>query len=246
MGVVNARVFGVVEPVPQREARDRESENRAHLERGAPVLDRGGVTHAANVDGGDRRDHRDGHEVVGERGERGELTRIVRERHRECRRGARVDRQEQRPAEQECRQTAERLTHVDVAAARVGKHGAELAECERAQQGEYAPDDPDDQSHADVPARLAQHRPRHGEDTRTDRGADDDEDEVAERQDAGQLPHRPRHVRARGQWPWPLVRSSPCHRYPAFAPQPQSSASPLPRGRERPPGGPAARTSGRP
>jgi hypothetical protein len=74
----------------------------------------------------------------------------VSERHRERRGGSRVDRQEQGPAEEERRHTAERLTHVDVAASRVGEHGPELAERKRAQQGEHAPDDPDHQSHADV------------------------------------------------------------------------------------------------
>ena len=134
--------------VTQHEARASQRENRSHLQRRAPVLDGGRVADAPDVHGGHGGDHRDTGEPVGQGGEGDQLAQIVRERYGERRGRAGVDRQEQRPAEQERGQGAECLAYVDVAATGVGQHGAELAERERAEQREHAAEKPDEQRHA--------------------------------------------------------------------------------------------------
>src|SRR5439155_45630 len=99
--------------VAQNKSSHRQREDCSDLEGGAPVLHGRRVPHSPDVDGRDGGDHGYAGELVGDRRERDQLTQVVRERHRERRRRARVDRQEQGPAEQERGQTPKRLTHVD-------------------------------------------------------------------------------------------------------------------------------------
>ena len=187
------------------------------------------MPHAADVDRGDRADHRDTREPARDGPERHELTQVVREGHRQGRGRAGVDREKQCPAEEKRRHRTERLAHVDVAPACVREHGAELTEGERAEQRQHAARDPDKQGHAEVAPRLSQHGARDQEDARADGGADDDEGEIAQSQDAPQLA---RH-RGRPTVAWPPRRrprgSSPYPRGPACAPPPRVSPAPTAR-----------------
>src|SRR2546422_2736345 len=74
----------------------------------------------------------------------------------------------------------------------IGQHRAELAEGEGAQQCQDAPQKPDEQSHAQVSAGLTHYRAWYREDPRADRCTDHDENQIAEREDAGELARRRR------------------------------------------------------
>src|SRR5439155_336665 len=110
------------------------------------------------------------------------------EGHGQRRRRTGVDREEQRPAEQERGERAERLAHVDVTAPRIRQHCPERTKGELTEQREHAAHDPHDESEAHVTDRLPQHGSGHGKDARADCGADHDEDEVAQREDTGEIP----------------------------------------------------------
>ncbi len=118
---------------------DRE---RREFEHGKDVLrDRGG-TYAGVVDAGEQHDrgdserHREPVRQVKQR------KRIVGECHRHRGDGARRDDEHQRPAVQKCRQRAEGLAQIDVAAAGTGTPLAQLAPAKRADQRNYATDHP--------------------------------------------------------------------------------------------------------
>src|SRR5207248_6889220 len=67
-------------------------------------------------------------------------------------------------------------------------HCPELSKGERTEQREHAAHDPHDERDAQVTARLPQHGSGHRKDARADCGADHDEDEVAQREDTGEIP----------------------------------------------------------
>ena len=84
-------------------------------------------------------------------------------------------------------QAAERIADVEVQPTRIRLGGAHLRVRERAEERQHAGDDPHQERQAHVTPGLAEHRPGNQEDPRADHRADDDEDQIGETEDAGEV-----------------------------------------------------------
>ena len=119
------------------------------------------------------------------RSRRAELDEVMGERGGQSRHRAAADHQELDPAEQERRQGPVSRAEVDIEAAGLGQHRAQLGQCQRARPAEDPADDPDQNDPAHE-RHVVGHLRRDQEDPRTDHRADDDAERVDRPQDPGQ------------------------------------------------------------
>jgi len=116
------------------EGQDHEPEHDRHLRERHHVLRDHAFAHPEDVDGGQRRDRADRHELRAARRERHEMSEVAGERDSHRGDGGGLDDGEQRPAVEESPERAEGAAQVDVEPSRLGQRRAQLGDGERAAQ----------------------------------------------------------------------------------------------------------------
>src|SRR5216683_3194654 len=140
----------------EREQHGAQDDDDSNFDERGPVLQVGAFARAPDVDGGDDGDHGDGDEGGFERRERNDFGEIAGEGAGQGCDGTAGDYQEQTPAIEEGGHAAKAIADEDVEAAGFGIGGGELGVGERAEEGEDAADDPDEEREADGAVELAE------------------------------------------------------------------------------------------
>ncbi len=139
----------------QGEQHGTEYDDDSDFDQGGPVLQVGAFAGAPDVDGGDDGDHRDGDEGGFEGSERDDFGEIAGEGAGERSYGATGNHQEQAPAIEKRRHASKAVANENVEAAGFRVGGGELGVGERAEEGEDAADNPDEEGKADGAVELA-------------------------------------------------------------------------------------------
>src|SRR6266852_3152887 len=163
----------------EREQHGAQDDDDSNFDERGPVLQVGAFARAPDVDGGDDGDHGTGGEGGFERRERNDFGELAGEGAGKSGDGAAGNHQEQAPAIEKGRHASKAITNEDVEAAGLGIGGGQFGVGERAQKGEDAADDPDEEGVADGAVELAKDEAGGEEDAGADDRADEEEEEIA-------------------------------------------------------------------
>src|ERR1700687_2453653 len=163
----------------EREQHGAEDDDDSDFDQRGPILQVGAFARAPDVDGGDHGDHYDGDDGGLERRERNNLREIAREGARKRGDGAAGNHQKQAPAVKKSGHAAEAIADKDVEAAGFGIGGGEFGIGERAEEGQDAADNPDEERVADGAVELAKDQAGSEEHAGADDRADKEEKEIA-------------------------------------------------------------------